>query len=72
MSENVRYLHSHSGLERELRYPKHLVLCDEEYKELFESSGIKISLLRYKGMRYCEVPTLLFVIKGGVFKNLYE
>lgn len=74
MSQGIKYLHSHSGLERELHVPKHIVLVDEEYKEMFETGGLKIPLFKCKqnGNIYCQVPTLLFVHKGGVFKNLND
>ena len=34
MSKGFNSLHSHSGLERELKFKKYLVLVDEEYKHV--------------------------------------
>lgn len=67
MSGKFNILHSHSGIERELKFPKHLVLVDEEYKSLFIEDTI--SQFKYNGKIYYKVPVLAFVHKGGVFKN---
>lgn len=68
------YLHSHSGLERLLRFPKGIVLIDERYYSRFEDIAdvIKIEPFRHGGMVYYKVSTLYFVKKGGVFKNFSE
>lgn len=68
MSFGKEYLHSHSGLERELRFPKHTVLVDEIYGDLFL---VKQPFVKNK-ISYYKVPTMEFVNKGGVFKNLLE
>lgn len=69
---SVRYnsLHSHSGLERDLKIDKGLVIIDEEYKSLFEEYSLKP--FKYNGLTYYKVPTLAFVNKGGVFKNFAQ
>lgn len=63
-------LHSHSGLERELKIPKNKVLIDEKFKDLFAEGSIKIEPLKYDGVNYYKIPILAFVRKGGEFKNL--
>lgn len=69
-------MHSHSGLERELRYPKHKVLVDERYEDwLIDKSlkkSIKFDRKTFNDVTYIEVPIMLFVKNGGVFKNLNE
>ena len=70
MSNGVKYLHSHSGLERELKFPKHTVLVDEEYGELFKEK--RVQPLKYAGIMYLKVPTLSFIKNGGVFKNFMQ
>lgn len=69
-------LHSHSGIERELKIPKHLVLVDEEYKDFLLGESLKKSIkfrnVKYKGKVYLEVPIMMFVKNGGIFKNLSE
>lgn len=70
MSNKVTYLHSHSGLERELKFPKHTVLVDEEYKGLFIEGTIEP--FKYNGVNYYKVPILSFVNKGGIFKNFMQ
>lgn len=63
-------LHSHSALEREMRMPKGCVLVDVEHARLF--NGVRELTKRVKcanGMTYLQVPTLVFVKKGGIFKN---
>lgn len=72
MSDGVRYLHSHSWIERELSFPKHTVLIDEEYESLFSDIGIKTELFKYKGKNYYKVPVLAFIRRCGRFKNLKE
>ena len=68
MSYNVRRLHSHSGIERDLCFPKSEVLVDSEYKELFPFARPFV----YNEKKYYIVNILTFVKKGGVFLNLYE
>ena len=68
MSHGLNYLHSHSALERELRFPKHTVLVDERFKHLFLADTIQKFV--YNKEVYYKVPILSFVHKGGVFKNL--
>ena len=70
MSNGVTYLHSHSGIERELKFPKHLVLVDEKYKSLFLQDTI--TPFKHNGRLYYKVPVLSFVRKGGAFKNFSE
>lgn len=72
MQNNVFTLHSHSGLEREIKMPKHLVLVDEEFIDLFLDCGQKLARYTYRGKVYYKVPILSFVHKGGVFKNFNE
>jgi hypothetical protein len=67
MSGKFNVLHSHSGLERELKFKKHVVLVDEEYKHMFLEDTIE--KFKYLGKVYYKVPILSFVRKGGIFKN---
>ena len=69
MSEGISFLHSHSKLEREhpqLSNDKHLVLVDEEYKDLFTDP----IPFKYRGTTYYRVPTMVFIKRRGVFLNL--
>lgn len=66
MSYGKDYLHSHSGLERNLRFPKHVVLVDEKYAYMFSEA----KPFSHNNIVYYRVPTMEFVRKGGVFKNL--
>lgn len=70
MSNDFKVLHSHSGIERELQFPKHTVLVDECFGRLFPDDAIKP--FRYDGVMYYKVPILMFVEKGGVFKYLLK
>lgn len=70
MSRKYGALHSHSGLERELKFPKHKVLVDEEYKGMFIEDTIEP--FKYMGKVYYKVPILSFVNKGGTFKNFMQ
>lgn len=72
MSHGISYLHSHSGLERELRMPKHIVLVDARFKELFTSGLYEITPYKFNGVSYYKVPIMAFVHKGGIFKNLNQ
>lgn len=67
MSGKFNVLHSHSGLERELKFKKHIVLVDEEYGHMFLEDTIE--KFKYLGKVYYKVPILSFVRKGGMFKN---
>jgi len=66
MSTKYDTLHSHSGLERMLNFPKHLVLIDVKYGPDFD---VKESF-SYNGKEYYKVPIIDFVKHGGMFKNL--
>ena len=70
MSNKMNFLHSHSALERELKFPKHIVLVDEEYKNLFLEDAIE--KFTYCRKVYYKVPILSFVNNGGVFKNFAQ
>lgn len=73
MSHGITYLHSHSGIERQLKETagdKFHVLIDEEYLDRFESVTRDITPFRYMGKTYYKVPTMAFVICHGIFKNL--
>lgn len=70
MSNGHTELHSHSGLERENRFPKHIVLIDVCFEELFADSPTQKFF--YEGKEYLKVNILDFVKKGGIFKNLSE
>lgn len=68
MSYNVPFLHSHSAIEREKCFPKHTVLIDPEYAELFD--GVPTMKYTYQKREYLKVNILDFVKRGGRFKNL--
>lgn len=68
MSKNLTILHSHSGLERNLKFPQSFVLVDEEFSDMFDSEHVKP--FKHNRIVYLKVPILMFVNKGGVFKNL--
>lgn len=70
MSGKFNVLHSHSGLERELKFKKHIVLVDEQYKNMFLEDTIE--KFKHHGNVYYKVPILSFVRNGGVFKNFTE
>ena len=70
MSYGIGTLHSHSGLERELKFPKHIVLVDTKFASLFHQHGFDTTPFVYKGIEYVKAPTLGFVKLGGTFKNL--
>lgn len=74
MSLQASYLHSHSALERELRFPKHVVLVDEKFRDMFNPDTTKDFIVGSGTERkvYLKVPILEFVKKGGVFKNFME
>jgi hypothetical protein len=68
MSHGLEILHSHSGLERDLKFPKHTVLIDAKFVHLFHKDTA--IAFRYGGIDYFKVNILQFVRNGGVFKNL--
>lgn len=70
MSYGKDYLHSHSGLERNLRFPKHTVLVDAKFAHMF--SGEPCVPFTHNRIEYVKVNILSFTNKGGVFKNLSE
>lgn len=73
MSHGINYLHSHSGIERdvmELSHDKFHVLIDKEYKHLFDECMPDVKPFTYKNIQYYKVPTYAFFCKGGAFKNL--
>lgn len=70
MSQGLIFLHSHSGLERGLRFPKHTVLVDAKFAYMF--SGEPCVPFKHNRIEYVKVNILSFVNKGGVFKNLSE
>jgi len=70
MSYGVDYLHSHSGLERSLEFPKNTVLVDERYREVFEDGWTPVEDFKHEGVKYLKVPILAFIEHHGVFKNL--
>lgn len=41
MSGTVKYMHSHSALEREKKIPKHVVIVDECFENRFDGVEIK-------------------------------
>ncbi len=61
------YIHSHSGLERLLNFPKHTVLVDKRFEPVFIDTPHKA--FTYGGIEYIQVNTLTFVERHGVFKN---
>lgn len=67
MSHEIDYLHSHSGLERDLKFPKHTVLVDAEYAHLFHRD--LVVPFKKNGVEYIKVNIMQFVRAGGVFSN---
>ena len=68
MSDGVRFLHSHSALERELKFPKNTVLIDTQYVDMVGDDIVKP--FTHKGRDYYKVNIYTFWKKHGVFKNL--
>lgn len=68
----LAYLHSHSGIERELKVKKRFVLIDEEFKHMFIDIEDSVSPIVYDKKTYYLVPIMSFIHKGGVFKNFME
>jgi hypothetical protein len=74
MSNNISYLHSHSGIERfskdkEITNKSH-VLVDEKFISMFDDMALERKPTKFNGTKYYKVPIMAFVRKGGVFKNL--
>lgn len=69
MSHGIRYLHSHSAMERDMFVPKSKVVVDYEYRFLFGDNVVYESLT-HKGKKYIIVPIALFIKNRGVFLNL--
>ena len=67
MTANFKQLHSHSGLEKKLMFPKNKVLIDQDFVHLFTPKQAKRFV--YNQVEYYRVPIMPFVMKGGVFKN---
>lgn len=73
MSHGITFLHSHSGLERDLRFPKHTVLVDAKFAYMFSGEPcVPFTHITHNRIKYVKVNILSFVNKGGVFKNLSE
>lgn len=72
MSSNISYLHSHSGIEREVRMQKRFVLVDEKYKGMFSDCGTEVVPFFYQNKKYYQVPIMAFVNNGGIFRNFYS
>ena len=70
MSNGITFLHSHSGLERNLRFTKHIVLVDAKFANMF--SGGPCVPFTHNSIEYVKVNILSFIKKGGVFKNISE
>lgn len=72
MSHGKDYLHSHSGIEREIRLPKHFVLVDEKYRDMFDPKTTEDFSVKQDGrvLNFLKVPIMDFVKNNGVFKNL--
>ena len=68
MSHNLQVLHSHSGLEREMHLPKHIVVVDASFSHLFTNE--KVAKFKHNGVEYIRVSTRAFLEQGGLFKNL--
>lgn len=72
MSQGVLCLHSHSGLEREVKMENRYVLVDEVFRGDFEKEHVAVQPFFYDNVNYIKVPTLTFVKLGGIFKNLMK
>lgn len=70
MSYGHNYLHSHSGLERNLSFPKNEVLIDAKYSDIFDD--VLLKPFQYNGHNYYKVNIYIFWKRGGVFKNLFK
>lgn len=69
MSHGIKYLHSHSAMERDMFIPKSKVIIDYEYRLLFCDEVVCENFTR-KGKKYIIVPIALFIKNRGVFLNL--
>lgn len=69
MSRDTMVLHSHSSIERELKFPKHMVLVDAIFAQDFRNRGMTTTPFKYRGDYYVKVSIQDFVKLGGVFKN---
>lgn len=67
MNGDLNVLHSHSRLEGLLQLPKHTVLIDARFGNIFPKD-ILIPFT-YNGVSYYKVNTYLFSKAGGLFKN---
>lgn len=70
MSQGITQLHSHSGLEGALNFPKHIVLVDAMFASQFHKRGVNTIPFKHNGVEYIKVPILEFVKEGGFFKHL--
>lgn len=72
MSTGEIQLHNHSGLEKEIRFPKRFVLVDTSFRDRFNPNRIEnfSTTINGKKLNFIKVPTLDFIKKGGVFRNL--
>lgn len=70
MSQGIRYLHSHSAMERDMFVPKSKVIVDYEYRFLFGDNKVVYEDFTHKGKKYIIVPIALFIKNRGVFQNL--
>ena len=68
MSRGYDFLHSHSGIEAEMKFSKHFVLVDEKYEDMFSKSTPYV----YNNKTYLKVSTLEFANNGGQFKYLKD
>lgn len=72
MSINTNYLHSHSGIEREIHMEKRFVLIDEKFNKMFVDCGTELVPYYYQNKKFYKVPIMAFVNKGGIFRNFYS
>jgi len=72
MSKRLNILHSHSGLERDLGFPKHTVLVDAVFASSIHAKGGDTKPFNHNGVEYVMVNTYQFYLCGGVFKNYSE
>lgn len=70
---NSSVLHSHSGIERVVHdreiMKKRCVLVDKEFLHIFSDVSSQCEPFAYGGKQYWKVPTMLFYMRGGVFKG---
>ena len=70
MSRGLTVIHSHSGLEREIKFKKKYVLVDDCFASTFHKYGMNTIPFKNQNIEYIKVNILDFVKVGGVFKNL--